>query len=116
MPNRYYRGHNKQHAAFWVGFRDLPREKQFTAFIKFYQKIEEAVLTSACTLRDAGYALEPCYYDKALQADPHAADMTVVGIHATELADWVFENQQEAEETWGHIMLTMEKYSLEQGE
>jgi hypothetical protein len=59
MPKKYYRGHNQQHAAFWVDFRELPYEKRFAVFVKFYREIEEAVLTGRCTLRDAGYALEP---------------------------------------------------------
>lgn len=110
MPKKYYRGHNQQYAVFWVNFRELPYEKRFAAFIKFYREVEEAVLVGECTLRDAGYALEPVYYDKTLQASSHAADMTMIGILASELAGWVFESQQEAEEDWGQIMLIMEKY------
>lgn len=110
MPKKYYRGHNQQHAAFWVSFRELPYEKRFAAFIKFYREIEEAVLMGDCTLRDAGYALEPTYHDDALQKASRGADMTMVGMLATELAGWVFESQQEAEEDWGQIMLIMEKY------
>lgn len=111
MSEQYYRGHNKHHAAFWVGFRELPPEKRFAAFIKFYREVEEAVREERCTLRDAGYALEPGDYNEAILAGSQGGDMIIALGLASELANWVFESRQEAEEDWEQIVLIMEKYS-----
>jgi len=109
MP-KYYRGHNRNHAAFWVQFRELPYEKRFAAFINFFREIEDEVYLGKCTLREAGYALEPGEYDDALRGNLHGADMLVACDLASELAGWVFESREEAEEDWGQIELIMEKY------
>lgn len=107
----YYRGSNREHATFWVGYRQLSFEGQFFAFIGFYKKIAHAVEDGTCTLQSAGRALEPGYYDKAIQSGPHGGDMTIVCNLAAELAGGVFENQEEARADWEQIRLIMSKYT-----
>jgi hypothetical protein len=106
----YYRGHSRPHAAFWARYRKLSFDQQFPAFIDFFKEVEREVRTGECSLRDAGYAIEPGYYDKAIQADPHGGDMTIACNLAAELAGGIFESREEAQELWGQIVEIMHKY------
>jgi hypothetical protein len=107
----HYRGNTRRHAVFWVHYHNLSLGRQFAEFINFFKGIEAEVDKGKCDLRAAGYALEPGYYDKAIQADPHGGDMTIACLRATDLANWAYEDREEAEEDWQQIVSIMKKYT-----
>jgi hypothetical protein len=106
----YYQGHIAEHARFWAGYRELDVEKRFSAFISFFYTTMQEVDDGKTRLRDAGYALEPGYYDDAIQADPHGGDMTIFCLLASNLAAWNYESREEAEADWHQMAGIMKQY------
>jgi hypothetical protein len=107
---KYYRGHTQRHATFWVHYRELPHEERFASFIGFFKEVEQEVKDEKCSLRDAGYALEPGYYDDDIQASSHSGDMTMACLIASDLARWFYDYTDEAADDWEVIVGIMQKY------
>ena len=105
-----YHGTNQQHASFWEGFNSLPKSQLFKTFIDFYLCVKRSVDNSQITIQDAGWALEPGYYNNELIKEPHGGDITIVCNLASELANDFFDNDKEKKDTWTQITEIMKKY------
>jgi hypothetical protein len=109
MDPRYYQGHTRHHAAFWVSFRDLPVEECFAAFINFYQKVKREVGEGRCSLREAGYALKPgCYNKSAYPYPPYDIEMSFVDDAVEDIIIIAATDDREAKEIWDYIVGVMD--------
>lgn len=100
---KYYRGPVKQHAAFWLEFRDLPSEDRFNAFIKFLKEVIDEVEKGKCTLRNAGYALQPAFYDDDVYK-PREPELTFAEDAVEDLIVVANSEPEEAKKIWAHIL------------
>jgi hypothetical protein len=100
---KYYRGRIKQHAAFWLKFHDLPSEDRFDAFIAFLHEIIREVEQGECTLRNAGYALQPAFYDDDVYK-PRESELTFAQDAVEDLIVIADNEPEEAKKIWSHIL------------
>ncbi len=106
---KYYRGHIKKHAEFWTSFRDLPPAKHFDSFVSFFKEVAHDVNKGKLTLRDAGYALKPAFYDDEIYA-PREPELTFAQDAVEDLIVVAETDQKQAERLWVLIVETMEPY------
>ncbi len=106
---KYYRGQLRRHAAFWVKFRELPGEDRFGAFIRFFKEVKHEVEVGTCTLRDAGYALKPGFYDKYIY-EPNELELTFAQDAIEDLIIEAAADPKKAKQTWEYIVSVMELY------
>jgi hypothetical protein len=100
---KYYRGPIKQHAAFWQRFRTLPSDERFDAFIEFFKKVSLEVKKGDCTFRNAGYALQPAFYDDDIYK-PRESELTFAQDAVEDLIVVADSQPEEAKQIWSHIL------------
>jgi hypothetical protein len=106
---KYYRGHIKNHAGFWASFRELPPERHFAVFVEFFKKVRHDVEKGECTLRDAGYALKPAFYDNEIY-NSREPELTFAQDAVEDLIIVAATDPKEAKRLWAIIIETMEPY------
>jgi hypothetical protein len=106
---KYYRGHIKNHAEFWASFRELAPGKHFDAFVSFFKEVKRDVEEGKCTLRGAGYALKPAFYDDEIYA-PREPELTFAQDAVEDLIAVAETDPDEAERLWAVIVETMDPY------
>jgi hypothetical protein len=107
MTREYYQGTIGHHAAFWVKYRDFPAGERFDAFVSFFKQVEQEVKQGKCSLRNAGYALRPVFYDNDVYSE-HEADLTFVDDAVEDLIIEAATDQEAAEQIWDYIVRFME--------
>jgi hypothetical protein len=107
MMREYYRGSIRHHASFWIAYRALPVLRRYGAFLKFYKQVEQEVEQGKCSLRDAGYALRPIFYDEEVYRS-HEFDLTFMQDAVEDLIIEAVDNQKAAEQTWDYIVRFMD--------
>jgi hypothetical protein len=106
---KYYRGQIKRHAVFWSKFRELPNGGRFDAFVAFLKEVNREVKAGTCTLRDAGFALQPAFYDDDIYK-PRESELTFAQDAVEDLIVVADSNPKEAAQIWSHILNVMEPY------
>ena len=107
---RYYRGHIRSHAEFWVRFRELPHEERFDAFIDFFKQVKREVEEGKCDLRDAGYALKPGFYDEDIYK-PREVELSFADDAVEDLIVVAPTDPDEAIKLWKYVVDVMSLYS-----
>lgn len=100
---KYYRGNIEKYAAFWLEFRELPGKEHFDAFMVFLRGVNHDVKTGMCTLREAGYALQPAFYDDDIYK-PREAELTFAQDAVEDLIVLADSNPEEAKKIWLHVL------------